>query len=137
MTRLAGKTWGPDLPSARLLYLVVIRTAIAYGATYCHTPSPKATATTTRAAKPTGYAKALEKTQNDCLRVVAGAYKATPTHLLEVETKTPPLDLYLNYHRAKFERRTKVTPVGKVIEEAEGRVQNRFDLLGRNKKKRN
>jgi hypothetical protein len=136
LTRLAGKTWGPDLQKARLLYLVVIRTAIAYGATYCHTPSPKAPATATRVTKPTGYAKALEKTQNDCLRVVSGAYKATPTYLLEVETKTPPLDLYLNYHRAKFERRTKATPVGKVIEEAERRVRSRFDPLGRNRKRR-
>ena len=67
---------------------------------------------------------------------MAGAYKATPIYLLEVETKTPPLDLYLNYHRAKFERRTKATPAGKVIEEAEKRVRSRFDLLGRSKKKR-
>jgi len=55
---------------------------------------------------------------------------------LEVETKTPPLDLYLNYYRAKFERRTKATPAGKVIEEAERRVRSRFDLLGRSKKKK-
>jgi hypothetical protein len=68
--------------------------------------------------------------------VVSGAYKATPVYLLEIETKTPPLDLYLNYYRAKFERRTKASPVGRVIEEAEERVRNRFDLLGRNKKKK-
>ena len=55
---------------------------------------------------------------------------------MEVKIKTPPLDLYLNYYRVKFERRTKAAPVGKVIEEAEGRVRSRFDLLGRNRKRK-
>lgn len=109
---------------------MVIRTAIAYGATYCHTPSPA------KATKARGYAKALEKDQNRCLRVVAGAYKATPTYLLEVETKTPPLDLYLNFHRAKFERRTEATPVGQVIKRAEERIRIRYDLLARNRKEK-
>ena len=68
--------------------------------------------------------------------MVSGAYKAIPVYLLKVEIKTPPLNLYLNYYRAKFKRRTKASPAGKVIEEAEERIRNRFDLLGRNKKRK-
>ena len=34
--------------------------------------------------------------KNTCLRLVSGAYKATPIAALETETYTPPLDLYLD-----------------------------------------
>ena len=45
------------------------------------------------------------KAQNRSLRIVAGAYKATPIRHLETETFTPPLDLYLNKRLADFEQR--------------------------------
>ena len=50
-------------------------------------------------------AEALAKAQNRSLRIVAGAYKATPIRHLETETYTPPLDLYLNQRLANFEDR--------------------------------
>ena len=55
--------------------------------------------------KPRGLAVRLEKEQNSCLRVVAGASKATPVRNLEVETLVPPLNLYLNKRLAEFESR--------------------------------
>ena len=41
---------------------------------------------------------------------MAGAYKATPTHNLEMETLVPPLDLYLNKRQADF--KTQLTQLG-------------------------
>jgi len=43
--------------------------------------------------------------QNESLRVVSGAFKATPTRDLETETFCPPLDLVLNERVATFQER--------------------------------
>lgn len=39
--------------------------------------------------------------QKKCLRVVAGAYKATPIDVLEMETMIPPMQEYFNFLQAK------------------------------------
>ena len=98
LARIAGKTWGPSLAKAREVYTKCIRSAIAYGASSYHTPTPPG-------GQPTGPAKRLAKAQNRSLRIVAGAYKATPIRHLEIETWVPPLDLYLNKRLADFEAR--------------------------------
>jgi hypothetical protein len=58
----------------------------------------------------------LERIQNKCLRVVAGAYKATPIRSLEVETFTPPIGLYLDGRLAAFQKWLEDSEVGRVIE---------------------
>ena len=102
LTRLAAKTWGCSLARAREIYTKVIRSAIAYGASAYHTPTEQGGA-------PRGMAAALELTQNDCLRVVTGAYKATAIRHLESEASYPPIDLYLNKRVADFKARLKET----------------------------
>ena len=79
LSRIAAKTWGPSLAKAREVYSKCIRSAIAYGASSYHTPTPIG-------GKPTGPAKTLAKAQNRSLRIVAGAYKSTPIRCLEIET---------------------------------------------------
>ncbi len=86
LTRIAAKTWGPSLAKAREVYTKCIRSAIAYGASSFHTP-------TTIGGRPKGIVQGLAKAQNRSLRIVAGAYKATPIWHLETETYIPPLDL--------------------------------------------
>ena len=81
LSRIAAKTWGPSLARAREVYSKCIRSAIAYGASSFHTPTRSA-----GASKPQGVAKRLSKAQNRSLRIVAGAYKATPIRCLETET---------------------------------------------------
>jgi len=103
LSRIAAKTWGPGLIRAREVYTKCIRSAIAYGATNYHLP-------TTARGQPRGLAKRLAKAQSRSLRIVAGAYKATPMRNLETETWVPPLDLYLNKRLADFETRLQ-TPV--------------------------
>lgn len=87
LTRLAAKTHGVRVARARELYTKVIRSVLSYGATAWHTP-------TQVGGTPRGVVRGLQATQTRCLRVVAGAYKATPNRNVESETWVPPLDLY-------------------------------------------
>jgi hypothetical protein len=70
----------------------------------------------------------LERIQNKCLRVVAGAYRATPIRSLEVETCTPPLDLYLDSQLATFQKRLENSEVGRVIENSCNWIQDRIRI---------
>jgi hypothetical protein len=67
------------------------------------------------AQKVKGIARNLATTQSQCLRVVSGAYRATLVRFLEVETATPPPDLYLNKWVADFEQRLERTGKGALI----------------------
>ena len=73
-----------------------------------------------------GVVVKLERIQNKCLRVVAGAYRATPIHSLEVETCTPPLDLYLDSQLATFQKQLENLEVGRVIENSYNQIQARI-----------
>ncbi len=100
LSRITAKTWGLGLAKAREVYSKCIRSALAYGASSFHTPTEKGGEPATR-----GITKALGKAQNKSLRIVAGAFKSTPTRNLETETWVPPLDLYFNKRLADFEAR--------------------------------
>ncbi len=123
LTRIAASTWGASFTRARQVYSAVVRPALAYGAGVWHTPGRDAAR---------GLAAKLQPIQNRCLRVVAGAYKATPVRALETETYTPPLDLYLDGRLAAFRSRLADSQVGQSIQEAYKVIQRRL----RNKKGR-
>ena len=84
LTGIAASTWGCSLVRAREIYTKVIRAAMVYGAAAYHTP-------TEAGGKPRGIARALMTQQSSCLRVVLGAYKATPIRQLEVEASVPSI----------------------------------------------
>jgi hypothetical protein len=117
LTRLAASAWGCSLLRAREVYTKVIRSAVAYGAGVWHHPTER---------KAKGIARNLATTQSHCLRVVSGAYKATPIRFLEVETATPPLDLYLNKWVADFELRLERTGKGDLLRSICNRVTTRL-----------
>jgi hypothetical protein len=73
-----------------------------------------------------GIARKLATTQSQCLRVITGAYRATPVRFLEAETATPPLDLYLNKWVADFEQRLERTGKGELIQAVCNRVATRL-----------
>ena len=123
LTRIAASTWGASFSRARQVYSAVVRPALAYGAGVWHTPG-------SGSAK--GLAAKLQLVQNKCLRVVAGAYKATPIRALETETFVPPLDLYLDGRLAAFRGKLASSPVGQSIQDACKAIQRRL----RNKKGR-
>jgi hypothetical protein len=76
-----------------------------------------------------GLAAKLQRTQNKCLRVVAGAYRATPTRTLEIETHVPPIDLYFDSRLAAFQDRLAGSEVGQLIQNTclaiRARIRNR------------
>jgi len=74
------------MPKARIIYQAVVCLALSYGAAlwYKHTSN---------ASKPKGIAVRLQMQQNQGLRIVLGAFKATPICQLETESYVPPLDL--------------------------------------------
>jgi retron-type reverse transcriptase len=117
LTRLAASAWGCSLLRAREIYTKVIRSAVAYGAGIWHHPTDR---------RITGIAGKLATTQSQCLRVVSGAYRATPVRFLEVETATPPLDLYLNKWVVDFEHRLEYTGKGDLIRAICNRVATRL-----------
>jgi hypothetical protein len=123
LIRITASTWGASFSRARQVYLAVVRPALAYGAGIWYTPG-------TGSAK--GLAAKLQPIQNKCLRVIAGAYRATPVKALEIETHTPPLDLYLDGRLAAFRDRLANSKVGQLIQEACRVIQRRL----RNKKGR-
>jgi len=108
LTRLTGSVWGLGLIRAREIYTKVIRSSLVYGAAAYHLP-------TQDGRSPRGIVKKLAKTQSECLRAVAGAYRATPVASLETETWVPPLDLYLGQRVAEFERRLQRSGIGDLI----------------------
>jgi len=82
---LTQSTWGATLKVARELYLRAIRPVFSYGS-LAWFPLLKGVKTTN---------SALQSIQGRFLRVISGAYRATATEALEIETFTEPLDLYI------------------------------------------
>jgi len=91
--RTPASTWGATVETARHVYLAVVRPALLYRAALWHNPKQKALS---------GLARKLAKYQNQGLRQVLGAFKATPTRQLETEAYVLPLDLWLNGRIARF-----------------------------------
>jgi hypothetical protein len=61
--------------------------------------------------------------QNNCLRAISGAYRATPIRNLEVEVEVPPLGIYLDSLQARFRIKLEESDVAGVIREAVGKVE--------------
>ena len=86
---LAGSTWGATFQKWRLIYNAVVQPMLTFAAAIWH--QPKGTSEATK-----GHAKALAVIQNDCLRTIHGAYKATPVPVLEAEAAIAPMELQLD-----------------------------------------
>jgi Reverse transcriptase (RNA-dependent DNA polymerase)/Endonuclease-reverse transcriptase len=116
LTRLSGSTWGLPMIQARHVYTSVIRPAIAYAAHTWHQPM---------AEKGQGVrlTRELQRIQNKCLRVITGAYKATPISSLETLACVPPLDLYLTGRVAAYRRRAELNGIDALISQTCGRIK--------------
>ena len=62
-----------------------------------------------------GKEKPLDRYQNQSLRMIAGAFRATPIHALETETHTPLLNIYLDSHLATFRKRLGAIKIKNII----------------------
>ncbi len=75
------------------------------------------------------------RSQTRCLRVVAGAYRATRTEQVERETDTPPLDLYLNKRIAEFEARLEAFGMAQLIRDSNAAISNTLRQRTLNRRK--
>ena len=91
---LTGSTWGTSQHTGLKIYLTMIRPALLYGGNAWYTPA------TLKGARK-GMGQKLHALQGRFLRVATGAYRATSTEAVEVETFTPPIDIYLESILAK------------------------------------
>src|SRR6266487_7088960 len=101
---------------AKLVYTIVVRSAMTYGAPIWFS------LVGTEATKANLIAK-LEQTQNQCLCTIAGAYKATPILLLESETGVLLIRTYLSMLQAQYQACTKDFLVQALLKKACKRIQ--------------
>ncbi|TQS35556.1 hypothetical protein Golomagni_04023 [Golovinomyces magnicellulatus] len=119
LTRTTAMTWGPRLDAARELYLIGLRPVLTYNLLAFFTPT-KANHT------PTTQTRAFAAFQTDCLRTIAGAFRATPQHQLEAEVAVPPIDIYMTSRAAKALGRLDTGPAPGLIHSAHRDVARRL-----------
>jgi hypothetical protein len=91
---------------------VVIRSVLAYRAPNWHKIEENLK----------DLSKALTPTQNKCLRIISGAYKATPIRYLESEMVMPLLDLYLDKWVTDFESKIAVSGMAQLLRQVGARA---------------
>lgn len=89
LTCLSASTWGVTLHKAREVYRTVVTPMLTFAAPVWHEPKNATRATET-------LVKKLAVMQNDCLRSVLGAYRATPVQILEAEAEVPSMRIQLD-----------------------------------------
>jgi hypothetical protein len=104
LSRTTGSTWGFPMLQARQVYTAVIQPQMST------TPPQKSSAA--------GITRKLAKQQNKCLRLIAGAYKATPLSTVEAEVFIPPLDLHLDSVITRAIKRMEESGMARQIENA-------------------
>jgi len=118
LSRLTASTWGASLKKGKHIYTAAVRPVITYGSGVWHTPT---------AIK--GHSKAnttkLKIEQNKHLRVITGAYRATPVAELEHEAGIPPIDIHLDSQVLGFQTSQATTTAAQTISKECKRVKNR------------
>jgi len=129
LQRTTASTWGATMPKARQIYQAVVRSAMSYGAAVWHKPQ-------SNASKPKGLAAKLQNQQNQGLRTVLGAFKATPTRQLHTESYVPPVDLWLNGRVARFQARMEHSGIAQKIRNVCSSIRTRILNLMRRQRRR-
>jgi endonuclease/exonuclease/phosphatase family metal-dependent hydrolase len=116
LTRVTASAWGSTLRKSRQVYTAIVRPAMMYGSNIWHRFD--------KGKVNHQIIKTLTNQQNRCLRVVAGAYKATAQRDLEAETFIPPIELHLDGLLVHSTCRTN-SDVARVIEDATAKIRHR------------
>ena len=93
---LSGQTWGADKVSLLRIYRTLIRSRLEYGSVVLHTAS---SSTMNR----------LVSVHNQCLRIITGCIRSTPTAAMENECGEPPLHLRIYEQQLKFAVKVKAS----------------------------
>ena len=91
LSRTSYSTWGFPVLTAHLVYTAILRSVLSYAVGIWFNPLRKSFNISSRIIF-----------QNKCLRLIRGAFKATPSFLLESELFLLPLDLYFKFHTVCF-----------------------------------
>ena len=91
LSRTSYSTWGFPVLTSRLVYTAILRSLLSYAVGIWFNPLRKSS-----------NISSLSTFQNKCLRLIGGAFKATPSFLLESELFLLPLDLYFKFRTACF-----------------------------------
>ena len=91
LSRTSYSTWSFPVLTSRLVYTAILRSLLSYAVGIWFNPLRKSS-----------NISSLSTFQNKCLRLIGGAFKATPSFLLESELFLLPLDLYFKFHTACF-----------------------------------
>jgi hypothetical protein len=116
---ITGSTWGYGTSASRLIYVAMIRPAMVYGASAWYTPEG------IKGARK-GVASKLKSLQGKHLRVIAGAYKATSTEALEIETHTQPIDITLEDRVARTMLRIGASHARHVIDKETKKIRQQM-----------
>jgi hypothetical protein len=114
-----GSTWGMSTEAGRRLYVAIARPTLTFSAGAWYTPQGVKGHRKTTANK-------LKAIQGKFLRVITGAYKATSTEALEVETYIQPLDIHLDGLVAKSTLTVGASPAYRTIEEAKTSIRQQM-----------
>lgn len=112
-----------------MVYSMVIRPAMTYGAIAWHQPRGQEGFNW-------GPSGTLATFQNKCLRVVTGAYRAAPVSTLEAEAYVPPLNLYLDSQVARATQRLEDSGMAAKMEGACREVRHYLRAHGQNRRRR-
>jgi hypothetical protein len=106
--KIIGSTWGLSFREARLMYTSIIRPTVTYGSEIWGIQTDGTPAST-------NLLEPLQKLQNQCLRMITGAYKRTPVISLEKDADIPPLKNHIDSQCVKQALRTRLNPVQEAI----------------------
>ena len=90
-SRTSYSTWGFPVHTSCLVYTAILRSLLSYAVGIWFNSLRKSS-----------NISSLVSFQNRCLRLIQGAFKATPSFLLESELFLLPLDLYFKFRTACF-----------------------------------
>lgn len=127
LSRITASTWGTGYSKGRLVYNAIIRPAITYAAPIWHTPMPQT-------GDPRNLLKPLDVVQNDCLRQVTGAYRATSIRHLEAEAVVPPLEAFITQQQIRTRAWLEATGRRDEIQEACHRIRERCTTTRRRRR---
>ena len=127
MQTITGSTWGPSLAAGKHIYFAVARPVLSHGAAVWYTS--KGVKEHRR-----GLDAKLRAIQGRALRQVIGAYKATPTETLQVETNTTSIDIHLRKLTQRSIINLNSRKSSEVIEATTRRIRNDLTSKKRDRK---
>jgi exonuclease III len=108
---IAASIWGASLTKARQIYTSMIRPAMSYAAAIWYIPKGLRGI---GFRNPMNHLHTLEIIQNQGLRRVLGAFKATPIPVLEAEAAVQPIGIWLEQAVLSYQLTKGIHPITKI-----------------------